>query len=97
MAIDYCSVITLCDVQLRALQRGRRPNSQSKELGLASSRCYRFEVWAFLFSPRCPSSLICIKEYLAIDGGGNMSNIIAFAPNCCVARMLPREAELVSE
>ena len=36
--------------------------------------CYRFEVWAFSFSPRCPSSLRCIKEYLGLDGGGNVSD-----------------------
>ena len=35
--------------------------------------CYRFEVWAFWFSPRCHSSLSCINEYLAIDSGGNVS------------------------
>ena len=35
--------------------------------------CYLFEVWAFSFSPRCPSSLSCINAYLAIDSGGNVS------------------------
>ena len=34
--------------------------------------CYRFEVWAFSFSPRCPSSLRIINEYLAIYTGGNV-------------------------
>ena len=34
---------------------------------------YRFEVWAFSFSPQCPSSLSCINEYLAIDSGGNVN------------------------
>ena len=57
---------------------------------------YHFEVWTFLFSPQCPSSLSCINEYLPIDGGGNVSDLV-FAHNCCVARMLPRELELVSE
>ena len=33
---------------------------------------------------------------MAIDSGGNVSDL-AFARNCCVARMFPREAELVSE
>ena len=36
------------------------------------------------------------SEYLAIDGGGNVSDL-ALARNCCLARMLPGEAELVSE
>ena len=43
-----------------------------------------------------PSWLICINEYLAIDSGGNVSDLVV-ARNCCLARMLPGEAELVSE
>ena len=58
--------------------------------------CYHFEVWAFSFSPRCPSLLNCINEYLTIDGGGNVSDLV-FMHNCCMARMLPGEVELVSE
>ena len=38
----------------------------------------------------------CINEYLTIDGGGNVSDLV-LARNCCLARMLPGEAELVSE
>ena len=34
------------------------------------SPLHQFEAWAFLFSPRCPSSRSYINEYLAIDGGG---------------------------
>ena len=34
---------------------------------------YRFEVLAFWFSPRRPSWLSCINEFLAIDRGGNVS------------------------
>ena len=37
-----------------------------------------------------------MNEYLAIDSGGNVSDLV-FARNCCMARMLPGEAELVSE
>ena len=33
---------------------------------------------------------------LPIDSGGNTSDLV-FARNCCMAKMLPREAELVSE
>ena len=36
--------------------------------------CYHFEVWAFSFSPRRPSSLSCINEYLTIDSGGNVND-----------------------
>ena len=35
--------------------------------------CYHFKVWAFLFSPRCSSSLSYINEYLSMDGGGNVT------------------------
>ena len=37
-----------------------------------------------------------VNEYLAIDSGGNVSDLVV-ARNCCLARMVPREAELVSE
>ena len=38
-----------------------------------------------------------LKEYLAIDSGGNVSDLVV-ARNCCiVARMLSGEAELVLE
>ena len=33
---------------------------------------------------------------MAIDSGGNESDLV-LARNCCLARMLPGEAELVSE
>ena len=46
--------------------------------------------------PRRPSPLSCINEYLAIDSGGNVSDLV-LVRNCCMTRMLPREAELVSE
>ena len=58
--------------------------------------CYRFEVWAFLFSSRRLSRPSCINEYLAIDSGGNVSGLVV-AHNCCMTRMLPGEAKLVSE
>ena len=44
--------------------------------------------------PLC--SLSGINEYMAIGSGGNVSDL-ALARNCCLARMLPGEAELVSE
>ena len=39
---------------------------------------------------RTPS---CINVYLAIDSGGNVSDLV-LARNCCLARMLPEEAEV---
>ena len=36
------------------------------------------------------------NEYLGIDAGGNVSDLV-LVRNCCMARMLPGEAELVSE
>ena len=50
----------------------------------------------FVLSIDAPCSLSCINEYLAIDSGGNVSDLV-IARNCCMARMLPGEAELVSE
>ena len=43
-----------------------------------------------------PCWLSCINEYLAIDSGGHVSDLVV-ARNCCMTRMLPGEAELVSE
>ena len=42
------------------------------------------------------SWLSCINAYLAADSGGNVSDLVV-ARNCCMTRMLPGEAELVSE
>ena len=56
---------------------------------------YHLEDWAFSFSPLTPlltDTLSCINEYLAIDSGGNVSDLV-LARNCCLARMLPGEAE----
>ena len=76
---------TLCD---------RMPNSQSRDPGFESTVCYHFDVWPFSFSQFI--SISCINEYLTIHSCGNVSDLV-FARNCCVARMLPREVELVSE
>ena len=57
--------------------------------------CYRFEDWAFFVHSHrrpCINVLSCINEYLAIDSGGNVSDLV-LARNCCLARMLPGEAE----
>ena len=60
-----------------------------------STLCYRFEAWPFFAIPTMPQSTQ-LYEYLAIDSGGNVSDIV-FARHCCVARMLPGEVELVSQ
>ena len=39
--------------------------------------CCHFEVQTIVFSPRHPSSLSCINEYLAIDSGGNIWMVFA--------------------
>ena len=47
--------------------------TRNRENPGSNPRCYRFEVWAFSFTPRRLSRLSCINEYLAIDSGGNVS------------------------
>ena len=72
------------------------PDSQSREPGFEPSFATVSKMGYFRSLHRRPCSLSCINEYLAIDSGGNVSDVVV-ARNCCVARMLPREAELVSE
>ena len=67
---------------------GRMPDSQSSEP--------EFEDWAFSFSPMTPLFTQLYKWVLPIDCGGNVSDLV-MARNCCLARMLSGEAELVSE
>ena len=50
----------------------------------------------FVLSIDAPSWLSCTHEYLAIDSGGHASDLVV-ARNCCMTRILPGEAELVSE
>ncbi len=72
------------------------PDSQSSEPGFESLFVTVSKIGHFRSLHWCPSWLSCINEYLAIDSGGNVSDL-ALARNCCLSRMLPREAELVSE
>ena len=65
------------------------PDSQSSEPGFESPFVTVSKIGHF-------RSLSCINECLAIDSGGNVSDL-ALARNCCMARMLPGEAALVSE
>ena len=72
------------------------PDSQSSEPGFESPFATVSKIWHFR-SPRWrPSWISCINEYLAIDSGGNVSDLVV-ARNCCMVRMLLGEAELVSE
>ena len=50
-------------------------DSQWRKPGFNPVCCY-FEVWAYLFSPQCHSSLSYINEYLAIDGVENVSEFV---------------------
>ena len=70
------------------------PDSRLSEPGFESPLCYHFKDWAFLFSPLMP---LLTQLYKWVPGsGGNVSELV-LARNCCLARMLPGEAELVSE
>ena len=75
---------------------GRMPDSQSREPGFEShfATVSKFGHFRSLHDGSVDSS--CINEYLAIDSGGNVSDLV-LAHNCCLASMLPGEAELVSE
>ena len=72
------------------------PDSQSSEPGFESPFATVSKIGHFRSLHWRPCSLSCINEYLAIDSGGNVSDL-ALARICCLARMLPGEAELVSE
>ena len=72
------------------------PDSQSSEPGFESLFVTVSKILHFRSLHWWPCSLSCINEYLAKDSGGNVSDL-ALARNCCLARMLPGEAELVSE
>ena len=99
--VPYLTLISGCIVEITtkfhaiSMPCGARWLSNRESPSSNPLRCC-FEALAFLFSPRRLSSLSCINEYLAIDGGGNVSDLVV-ARNCSVARMLPREVELVAE
>ena len=72
------------------------PHSQSSEPGFESPFATVSKVGHFRSLHWRSSSFSCINEYLAIDSGWNVSDLVV-ARNCCIARMLPGEAELVSD
>ena len=72
------------------------PDSQSSEPGFESCFATVSKIGHFRSLHWRPCWLSCINEYLAIDSGGHVSDSIV-PRNCCMTRMLPGEAELVSE
>ena len=90
-----CSGFRDCICGARQLS-GRMPDSQSSEPEFESPFATVSKIGHFRSLHWRPGWLSCINEYLVIDSGGNVSDL-AVARNCCMARMLPGEAELVSE
>ena len=72
------------------------PDSQSSEPGFESCFATMSKIGHFRSLHWRPCWLSCINEYLAIDSGWHVSELVV-ARNCCLARMLPGEAKLVSE
>ena len=69
------------------------PDSQSREPGFESPFATVSKIGHFSFTSQTPMFTQLYKiEYLAIDIGGNVSDLV-LARNCCLARMLPGEAE----
>ena len=72
------------------------PDSQSSEPGFESPFATVWKIGHFPSLYWRPCRLSCINEYLAIDSGGNVSDLV-LARNCFMSRMLPGEVALVSE
>ena len=75
---------------------GRTPDSQSSEPGFEPPFGTVSKFGHFRSLRWRPCWLSCINEYLNVESGGNVSDLV-LAHNCCLAGMLPGEAELVSE
>ena len=78
--VERSSSVVECRTRNRESPGSNPPLLPFRRLGIFRSLHWR------------PCSLSCINEYLAIDSGGNVSDLV-LARNCCLARMLPREAE----
>ena len=78
------------------MERGSSADSQSSEPGFESPFATVSNIGHFRSLHWRPCRLSCINEYLAIDSGGNVSDLV-FARNCCMVRTLPGEAKLVPE
>ena len=72
------------------------PDSQSSEPRFESSFATVSKIGHFRSLHWRPCWLSYINEYLAIDSDGHVSDLVV-ARNCCMSKMLPGEAELVSE
>ena len=84
LAVERCSSAVKCLARKSGEPGFESPFATVSKIGLFRS-LYWHSSW---FS--------CINEYLAIDSDGNVSDLV-FARNSSIARMLPGEAELVSE
>ena len=56
----------------------------------------RLGILVLSIGPQLTQLYKLVPRYLAIDSGGIVSDLVLVL-NCCMARMLPGEAELVSE
>ena len=65
----------LCNVQLERGSSAVECRTRNRASPGSNPLCYFFDVWAFSFSPRLPSSLSCINESLATFNGGNVSEL----------------------
>ena len=73
---------------------GSMPDLQSREPGFESPFTTISKFGHFRSPHDAPAhSDVFINEYLAIDGGGNVSDLV-FARNCCMARILPRRSRV---
>ena len=69
------------------------PDSQSREPGFESPFATVSKIGHFSFTSQTSLfTQLYLNEYLAIDSGGHVSDLV-LARNCCLARMLPGEAE----
>ena len=72
-------------------------NKKINKLSVGGKLCDLLKIVNAIFvAPRHPSARSYVNEYLTTDSGGNVGDLV-LAHNCCLARMLSGEAELVSE
>ena len=90
---EMCVLHCICVECAGSLVERRTHNRESQGL---NPLCYRSAVWAFPFSPLTPQFTQLYKWVPGYRQWWKCEWTI-FARNCCVARMLPGEAELVSE
>ena len=74
----------------------RTQNQVSPSLNPPLPPFRRLGIFVLSIDTPVDSAVYMSRAYMAIDSGGNVSYLV-LAHNCCLARMLCREAELVSE